>query len=670
MKEPIVSPDSSVAPDQEDQVSSLPVINAQAAPVPGKKGHQITDAQIEEITNRVLNNQRVRRSLFPWGRINIDRRMPFLCVYRRTENHFDGDEKLVMGEAAYLTATAAEEHHARVKKLVSSLATDLATESGAYLIVEVWVKPYKITEDMPESPPHFRIIRPPLGYPQANVDSLDRALRRIRVQKQPAEVEIITRKEFYPEGIEPLLSRKKCVDSNVFILAIEVFDVYRDSVTGHLFPAIRQKILRGLSSSIQKLVFDFTQGHTTYHPANYQSLGKRSFVKAVWDIDGQLASLGEAFDLLLAVTPTNAGESFQEFKAHSFEREPEFLYRPVAVEPAALKKQLYSINIERVEDPTMAKLFFAQQRALDSRMTLLIDRGTHRFLYESIQLFGRPSAEHVQLSRHLLCNIPTPEVKADKQANGENRLISAVDFFREAEEEMNYYRRLQADFQAKAELRGDIAGVMVSEGNLLIGTDSKIERVRAHALLQHEVGTHILTYYNGQKQPFRQLKSGIFGYEELQEGMAVLSEYLCGGLTRSRIRTLAGRVVAVQMMIDGATFVESFREMVDRFKFENKTAFHLLMRVYRGGGFTKDAIYLRGLVWLLDYFRGGGDAEILLVGKFPISQINLVRELMWRKVVKPPALLPRYMHMEDTSARVEKLYRGLSIDELAQTVQY
>ncbi|NIQ16470.1 MAG: DUF1704 domain-containing protein, partial [Candidatus Dadabacteria bacterium] len=68
---------------------------------------------------------------------------------------------------------------------------------------------------------------------------------------------------------------------------------------------------------------------------------------------------------------------------------------------------------------------------------------------------------------------------------------------------------------------------------------------RVEALLQHEIGTHALTYFNGLSQPFKQLCIGLSGYEELQEGLAVLAEYLVGGLSKPRLRLLAGRVVAV-----------------------------------------------------------------------------------------------------------------------------
>ena len=82
----------------------------------------------------------------------------------------------------------------------------------------------------------------------------------------------------------------------------------------------------------------------------------------------------------------------------------------------------------------------------------------------------------------------------------------------------------------------------------------------------------MLTYYNGRAQPFRQLYSGLAGYDALQEGLAVLAEYLVGGLTRPRLRLLAARVLAAQSVTDGASFVDCFRQLEGQ-GFDQRTAF-------------------------------------------------------------------------------------------------
>jgi uncharacterized protein (TIGR02421 family) len=207
---------------------------------------------------------------------------------------------------------------------------------------------------------------------------------------------------------------------------------------------------------------------------------------------------------------------------------------------------------------------------------------------------------------------------------------------------------------------------MVSQGNLLIGRSTKIPTSRVEALLQHEVGTHVLTYFNGRAQPFQQLYTGLAGYEELQEGLAVLAEYLVGGLSRPRLRLLAGRVVAVQCLVDGASFIDTFRHLHRTYGFEQRTAFTITVRVYRSGGLTKDAVYLRGLVRVLEYLKGGGELDPLFVGKIMSDHIPIIRELQARQVLRPVPLRPRYLDNPRTAPKLERLRTGLTVLNLVE----
>jgi uncharacterized protein (TIGR02421 family) len=207
---------------------------------------------------------------------------------------------------------------------------------------------------------------------------------------------------------------------------------------------------------------------------------------------------------------------------------------------------------------------------------------------------------------------------------------------------------------------------MCSGGDLLIGHQAKISVRRAEALLQHEIGTHLLTYYNGLVAPFQLLHSGFAGYDSLQEGLAVLTEYLVGGLSRPRLRLLAARVIAAASLLQGATFVETFRRLDREFDFSQRVAYTITMRIYRGGGLTKDAVYLRGFVEVLTYLSEGGQLEPLFVGKIASDHIGLIRELLHRKVIQPPALRPRYLQFPGVSERLEKLSHGMTVLDLVK----
>src|SRR5690606_939212 len=127
------------------------------------------------------------------------------------------------------------------------------------------------------------------------------------------------------------------------------------------------------------------------------------------------------------------------------------------------------------------------------------------------------------------------------------------------------YREAYAGLESEVLIRDDVAGIQVSDGDLLIGHSFSVSARRAQGLLQHEIGTHVVTHSNGLAQPLGLLATGLAGYEETQEGLAVTAEYLTGALTSSRLRILAARVVTARDLIDGAIFVESFRRLTRTF---------------------------------------------------------------------------------------------------------
>jgi uncharacterized protein (TIGR02421 family) len=238
-----------------------------------------------------------------------------------------------------------------------------------------------------------------------------------------------------------------------------------------------------------------------------------------------------------------------------------------------------------------------------------------------------------------------------------------------AREHIDYYHQRLPDFNAKVELTGAIASsLMVAHDQLLISSSISIRPHRLEPLLHHEVGTHLLTYFNGRQQPLRLLYSGFAGYEALQEGLAVLAEYFAGGLTIGRTRTLAARVAAVHSMVEGASFIETFDLLHHQRGIGAKTAFMTTLRVYRGGGLTKDALYLRGLRDLLGYLRAGHDLEPLYVGKVSLRHVPLVQELRRRGLVRPPAILPRFWSLPTHDDRLEKCRRSTLLDLLEPMV--
>ena len=626
-------------------------------------GQPITGKFIQEVCERLAEDKRVRRTLPEQGRLHIDRKLPFLCVYRRSRSGADpGTDQLVKGEASYLIAPSGDAYNKSVTALVRALAATQSKIPGAFLIIEIWTRepPTTILDpDQGRTAPSFRIFVPPDRIPVETVESLKNALTRVVISKNRAKVGTVYNSRTWPSGLTRLIGIKDIQKYNCFLMGLEISPVYRDPDTGDLYPLVLKKMHRGLSMAFKKCAFEFSHKRTSLRPSNYKSLGRRAVVKAVWEVDQSLAEISNEFDFLLLVTPVNIEQAYNRFRARRCEREPVFYYRPITVDPSILKRKLYEIPFDRIEDPTLASIFHEKMVELEMKFSMLRDRNTRNFFYGSMQLFGDMDGELMETAGRILEKFP-----AQSHEFAGTRKVPVGAFVERARQEIEWYRKSFPGIGSKVVIRDDITGLMVSHGNLFVGNKVRIAESRIEALIQHEVGTHILTYVNGRNQPFQQLYCGLAGCDELQEGLAVLSEYLVGGLSPPRFRLLAGRVIAANMLINGASFLDTYRELHERRGFSIRASYVITARIYRGGGFTKDSIYLRGLIKLLKYLRNGGDLSPLMVGKISIEDIPLIRELQLRSILKPSVLTPVYMQTGQAITKLEELRKGSLIFDL------
>ncbi len=89
-------------------------------------------------------------------------------------------------------------------------------------------------------------------------------------------------------------------------------------------------------------------------------------------------------------------------------------------------------------------------------------------------------------------------------------------------------------------------------------------------------------------------------------------------------------------------------------------------RTHRAGGLTTQGLAVRGRRQLLPLRRGGGELELLWVGKIAAPPIPLSREVRWRGVFLPPPLIPRYLERPDVRARLARLRQSTSVLDLCE----
>lgn len=619
-----------------------------AKPAAIRLNQELIDSFIEQ----VRGNRAIRQALPGDGLLNVDRQLPFLFVYRPPAGESNSlFSSILTGGASYLLAPTGKGARAWTNRLVAALTEALAEVFGAFLIIELWPSAEAEPNTGPAvtAKPSFTLHFGPEDDGSTTLERLASSLERLTIMKQRAVVERVRGANVHRPGMARLLPPKLRDRIDTTVLGVEVAPIYIDPETGVVLPLVARTLARLVARSLQQAAFEFARSETNDRSMHYHAMGRRTFVAAVKRVDGQLTAVAESFDLLLSVTPTNADAALRAFRRTKHERAPRFHYRPMAIDPDLLKRQLWNINIDRVEDPVLDQLFREKRRELDLKLTLLAERERPRFVHTSMALYGRINQDLQDSAREILESAPSENGSSTQRKVGAGALIAR------AEEELERLRHTSAQMDGRVIVQKDVSSLMVSSGNLIVGANMSFPANRVEPLIQHEVGTHVLTYWNGRAQPFKLLATGLAGHDELQEGLAVFVEYLVGGLTTGRLKTLAARVLAAAALIDGAGFVDTYRLLRDEFGLSERMAFLITMRVFRGGGLTKDAVYLRGLQAVMRYLARGGRLDTLFIGKIATEHASVIEELQRRQVLEPPPFRPSYLDQPDAHYRIERI---------------
>ncbi len=174
-------------------------------------------------------------------------------------------------------------------------------------------------------------------------------------------------------------------------------------------------------------------------------------------------------------------------------------------------------------------------------------------------------------------------------------------------------------------------------------------------LLQHEAFVHSLTALNGRQQPvLGSLALPSPRVTETQEGLATFAEQITGSIDIGRMKRISLRIEAVAMALDGADFIEVFRYFLDAEQ-SPEDSFASAQRVFRGvpttGGsaFTKDTVYLRGLVGVHTFFRWALREQKLhlcrwlFAGKMTVDDVQRFAPMFEAGVLLPPRWMPPWI---------------------------
>ena len=360
------------------------------------------------------------------------------------------------------------------------------------------------------------------------------------------------------------------------------------------------------------------------HPTSI-SKPKADFIH---NVDDQLFSLVGKIDILEAVKPLNYSEQRTAFLDSLYSVDPTFQYQKSTIDSFKLKRELFNLPLDGIDEEDLRNLYLNVVDSYVDKIDQFKSIGSNEFLYDSLRYYGEPSTKDIRNSNFIL-HLPDESEPNDCEIKDAKYIESTLKAFADKE---NYQYELILDDTM-------IANALVSGQKVRINTAAKVSKIEADALAHHELGVHLVTTLNARQQPFKILSLGCPTNTTTQEGMAILSEYLAGCITIKRLKILALRVLAVESMIKEKKFRNTFLLLKEQYQVEDELAFTITARVYRGGGFTKDYLYLKGLHQVLNAYEKLPDFQNLLIGKTSLEFLPLITRLIEKGIFIPPVYI-------------------------------
>lgn len=344
--------------------------------------------------------------------------------------------------------------------------------------------------------------------------------------------------------------------------------------------------------------------------------------------DNSLYEVVRTINILSAVNPANFEQQKKTFFESHFSIEPQFTYVGSKVDVFATKRKLFNLPLEEVEDEDLEQIYFDTINSFVDKVDQFNSIGTLDFIYDSLRYYGEPTQKDINNAKFIL-HLPG-------NLNEESQELLAFEDIKHIlvnfAEQNNWQHTLKID-------ENMLANALVTGTTIKLNKNAKLGISDTHALAHHEIGVHLVTTLNARAQPLKILEVGNPSNTMTQEGLAILSEYLSDNLTIKRLKILALRVVAVESMIKEKSFRKTFLLLKDEYGASNEIAFAVSSRIYRGGGFVKDYLYLQGFHKMLNAYETEDDFLALFAGKTSIDYLPHISRLISKGILLKPEFI-------------------------------
>lgn len=572
------------------------------------------------------------------------------CIYTKAWGKTVWKTKLSPKERAESTRK-----HQAFYRVLDALVTKLENQFGATLVFDIHSYNHIRRE---EGTPTFNI-----GTEQIDMDRwhsvISLSLSKLSAIDLPnMPVNAAENYVFYGRGY--MISHINSRFQNCLVLPIEVKKVFMDELTGELYPLVMQSLCQQFKDCLVDIAAFFSRRFTSKKKIKKFDMLAETMDPAVTKVDRALFQLAKGLETLLYINPINIPAEKKQFFKSNGNYHPNFRYRQLDIDPYWFREKLYRLPISSIRDASIQSLYRDVVDGLSEKIAMLVKAGQPDFLYESLKYYGEPSSVDEQNARFLLHANPLEHM--DDSHVTTDALLKKM---KNAAAQWNMPCKVETSTKL-------VAAAMVSNSRktVMIAKNLSISNTEAEALVHHELGVHMATTLNASSQKLKVFSLGLPSNTLTQEGLAILNEYHSGNMTLERLQGLALRVLAVREMLNHNDFRHTYSFLVEDHHLSQEAAFKLAVRVHRGGGFTKDYLYLNGVSMALTLYKTQ-NIKNLYVGKTGFGYLPIINEMIDRQLVQEPKYYPSFLDSpKEVSPILEYLMNCIRPSDRYSTIGY
>lgn len=395
------------------------------------------------------------------------------------------------------------------------------------------------------------------------------------------------------------------------------------------------------------------------------------------ELDRRLVRIAKDLRILSALSWPNAVRvAFLERWRRRRPHLPEVVYP--RVDGRALRTDLEAIIAACDRDHPLGRYVRGVAESFRIASLLLEHAGQSEMTQWSIALYGRPGdpivgseVDNLHAARHFIQ--AAEEILADHPLADAEPSLSPEAMRAELQAEVDrFFHRHRVKVVIDPEL---VAKAAAGAQRIRLRADTDFSEYDRLQLLEHEAFVHTLTGINGREQPcFPSLGMNSPRSTATQEGLAVFAEWVTGSIDVHRMQRISQRIIGIDLALKGADFIDVFRFFLDCGQSESD-AFNSAMRVFRGaplgGGsaFTKDTVYLHGLLAVHTFFRWAfkqqklSACRRLFAGKLSLHDVLDLEPYFDSGAIAEPIYVPLW------AKRVHALAAYLSFSLFSQRIQ-